>query len=382
MNNQKIKSLYIHIPFCDHICVYCDFYKMISKEEEKEKYVNYLLKELEIKKDLLNDIETIYLGGGTPSNLNHNLLDKLLLGLSKYINFNNLKEFTIECNPVDVNQKLIDIIIKYNINRISLGVQSFNDLKLKYLKRNHTQKIILNAINLLHSNNLFNINCDLIYGLEIKNDFIDNLDVIKNDLDFIIKYNIPHISCYTLIVEDKTILNKFIKEMKYKPLDDDLEADLFDFINKYLKEFNYNHYEISNYAKEGFCSIHNLRYWNNEYYLGLGANASYYYDNTRFTNINNLKKYYYGIDNLNLEYLEKIKLDKEDQMYEEVMLGLRKLEGINKNNFLKKYNCDIINVYKGIIPLIKQGILIDDGENIKVKEDKIYILNDILLSIL
>lgn len=382
MDNQKIKSLYIHIPFCDHICVYCDFYKMISKEEEKEKYVDYLLKELEIKKDLLNDIETIYLGGGTPSNLNHNLLDKLLLGLNKYINLKKLKEFTIECNPIDVNKGLIDIILKYHINRISLGVQSFNDLKLKYLKRNHTQKNILNAINLLHSNNIFNINCDLIYGLEIKDEFIDDLDVIKTDLDYIIKYNIPHVSCYTLIVEDKTILNKFIKEMKYKPLDDDLEADLFDFINKYLKGFDYKHYEISNYAKEGFYSIHNLRYWDNEYYLGLGANASYYYDNTRFTNINNLKRYYTGIDNFNLEYLEKIYLDKEDQMYEEIMLGLRKINGINKNNFLKKYNCDIMSIYKGIISLIEQGILIDDGENIKVKEDKIYILNDILLSIL
>ena len=379
---SRIEALYIHIPFCDHICVYCDFYKMIAKEEEKEKYIKYLIKELELKKNLLNDIKTIYIGGGTPSHLNINLLKMLFIELKKYINFNNLVEFTVECNPIDINQDLVNLFKEFSINRISLGVQSFNNQKLEYLKRNHSKEIAINAIKLLQENNIFNINCDIIYGLEIIDLFKDNLSIIKEDLDILIEYNIPHISCYTLIVEDKSILNKFIKENKYKPLDDDVEADIYDFINKYLKQNKYFHYEISNYAKKGFESIHNLTYWNNQYYLGLGANASYYYDNIRYTNINKLKEYYQGIDNGKLNYLEEIKLEKKDQMDEEIILGLRKLNGVNKNNFFNKFNCDIIMTYKNTYDLVNKNILIDDGEYIKVKEDKSYILNDILLSIL
>lgn len=382
MINRKIESLYIHIPFCDHICIYCDFYKMIAKEDEKEKYLNYLIKELHIKKDLLKDIKTIYLGGGTPSNLSLTLLEKLFIEINNYIDFSHLEEFTIECNPIDINQNLIDMLKKYHINRVSLGVQSFNDRKLCYLKRNHTKEIAINAIKKLQENKITNINCDFIYGLNLKDQFIDNIEIIKNDLDIAISLDIPHISAYTLIIEDKTILKKFINEKKYQEMDGDLEADIYDFINQYLKDNNYNHYEVSNYALNNYQSIHNLTYWNNDYYLGIGANASYYYDNTRFTNINNLKLYYQGIDNLDLIYSFKEKLNKNDIMYEEVMLGLRKIKGINKNNFFKRFNCDIISIYKNISKLIDDKILIDDGENIFVSEDKIYILNEILREIL
>lgn len=371
------KYLYIHIPFCDHICLYCDFYKMIAKDEIKEKYINYLIKELELKKDLIpKDLKTIYIGGGTPSNLDLNLLDKLFNALSKYIALDKLEEFSIECNPKDINIDLINLLNKYHVNRISLGVQSFNNEKLLFLRRNHTKDIAINAIKLLQENGINNINLDFIFGLST-----DNIDLIKNDLDIAISLNVKHISFYTLIIEDKTILNKFIKA-GYKPLSDDVEADIYDYINKYLSNFGYKHYEISNYAIPGYESIHNLCYWNNYNYLGLGANASYYIDNIRYTNINNLEKYFKGIDNKNLEYLEEIKLDIDDMMYEEVMLGLRKLDGVNKLNFINKYKCDIIEIYPKILDLIKQGILIDDGEYIKVNEDKIYILNDILLNIL
>lgn len=382
MIKRKIESLYIHIPFCDHICIYCDFYKMIAKVDEKERYITYLIKELHLKKDLLKNIKTVYLGGGTPSNLPINLLEKLFIELNKFIDLSLLKEFTIECNPIDINQNLINLIKKYHINRVSLGVQSFNDLKLSYLKRNHTKEIAINAIKNLQENDIYNINCDFIYGLNLKDQFVDNIEIIKNDLDIAISLNIPHISAYTLIIEDKTILNKFIKENKYQEMNGDIEADIYDYINQYLKDNNYQHYEVSNYALEGYQSTHNLTYWNNDYYLGLGANASYYYDNTRFTNINNLKLYYQGIDNLNLVYSFKEKLSKDDIIYEEVMLGLRKNMGVNKNNFFKRFNCDIISVYNNISKLIENKILVDDGENIFVREDKMYILNEILREIL
>lgn len=396
MQNRNIKGLYIHIPFCNNICIYCDFYKMISKEESKKEYINYLIKELELKKDLLrdnnnnnsnnsnncNNIETIYIGGGTPSCLSLDDLKKLFSNLAKYLNLNKLSEFTIECNPNDITLPLINLFKEYHVNRISLGVQSFNNQKLKYLNRTHDKNIAINAIKLLKNNGFNNINCDFIYGLEIKDDFCDNIDLIKEDLDIAINLNVPHISFYSLIIENKTILNKFIKENKYQEMDDDKEADIYDFINEYLKKHHYIHYEVSNYALDNYMSKHNLIYWNNDYYLGLGVNASYYYNNTRYTNINNLKKYYQGIDNLEMIYSEKEQLTIDDVIYEEVMLGLRKLSGINKNNFFNRYNCDIIVKYPKIKKLIDNKILIDDGDNIFVSEDKIYILNDILLEIL
>ena len=373
---EKIKSLYIHIPFCDHICIYCDFYKMIANINKQNEYLEYLIKELEIRKDDLQNLETIYIGGGTPSTLSINNLNKLLSYLSNNINLDNIKEFSIECNPKDINQDLINLFKLYHVNRISLGIQSFDNDKLKFLNRNHDKDIAFNAIKLLQDNDFNNINVDIIFGLNN-----DNKELVKNDLDTLISLGIPHISVYTLIIEDKTILNRFIS-FGYSPLSDDKEAEIYGFVSKYLRDFGYNHYEISNFAKNGYESIHNLCYWDYDNYIGVGANASGKVGNIRYTNINNLNKYYQGIINNNLCYKEYIDLDKKDLMDEYIMMGLRKINGINKNIFKNRFNCDIIDEYNNINLLINQGLLIDKDNYIKIKEDKIYIMNSILLKIL
>lgn len=373
---MPINSLYIHVPFCDHICIYCDFYKMIAKEKSIEKYFDYLLKELEKKKEYMKEIKTIYIGGGTPSCVKTEILRKLFIKLSKLINLNSVIEFTMECNPKDVNDELISLFKEFNVNRISLGAQSLDDNKLMILNRNHTHYDIYKAINLLKNNNITNISCDLIYGLQS-----DTYELLESDILKLIDLDVKHISCYTLIIEEKTILEKMIKHCNYKPLDDDVEADIYDKITNLLSEKGYERYEISNYAKKGYESIHNMTYWMNDNYLGVGAGASYFIDNVQYKNITNLNKYYEGIDKNNLVYSEMNILSKSDLMYDEIMLKLRTRKGIDINEFYNKFNVSLLEI-NNINKHLSNGNLILDDNNIYVNPKQMYIVNSILTDIL
>ena len=373
-----MKALYIHIPFCNNICTYCDFYKRIAKDEMKEKYITYLLKELEMRKELLNDIETVYIGGGTPSSLSATLLNKLFLGLKKQLNFSKIKEFTFEANPADVNESLVSLLKENKVNRVSLGVQSVNKKKLIFLGRNHKKKNVKVAMKLLKENGITNINCDIIFGTPK-----DKIRLLKKDLKLLIKLGATHISAYSLQLEEKTILYRLYKQNKFVPVTEEYDSEMFKFINGFLKEKGFTHYEVSNYAKgEEFKSLHNLVYWNNEHYLGIGTASSYYIDDFRYTNINNIEKYFEGLDKGEILHLEESELVEGEKMFEEVMLGLRKIEGFSINNFKEKYQKDVFEVYPVINGLITKGDLILKGEYLKVPEEKIFILNNILLNFL
>ena len=371
---NKIEALYIHIPFCDHICSYCDFYKMIAKKDLKEKYIDYLIKELDIKKNYFGNLKTIYIGGGTPSNLSLELLEKLFNKINKLVDMNRIFEYTIEANPVDINVDFVKLIKNNHINRVSLGVQSLNDDKLKFLNRNHNKEICLNAIKILQDNGIYNINCDLIYGINN-----EDFSLIKKDIKILSRMNVTHFSTYSLILEEKTILAKKFKENEFILMDEEKEKKLYYKIIKLLKKNGYHQYEISNFALKNFESIHNLTYWNNEHYIGVGANSSYYIDSYRFTNINNLNKYFSGIDKFDLEYLEKIEVTEEDKIKEEIMLGFRKTEGISLTRFKNKFNKDIFEIYPFINDLIKHKILILDKDYLKISFKNIYQMNEILV---
>ncbi len=377
MMNNNINCLYIHIPFCDHICSYCDFYKKIAKKEIIDKYILYLEKELILKIQLLNDINIIYIGGGTPSCIGLDNLNILFNILKKYINFNNLKEFSIECNPKDINIDLINLFKQYNVNRISLGVQSFNNKKLKLLNRNHNKKIILNSLNLLKKENFDNINIDIMYGLPN-----DNIGLLKNDFKYLKKFNIKHVSCYSLILEEKTILyNKYLKK-EFKLFNEDKEAKLYYQIQSFLKKHNYNQYEISNYCISGYECLYNINTWNNEHYLGIGTSSSYYIDNKRYTNIKHLDKYFNGLNNNEILYFEETEEDIESKMYEEIMLGLRKTKGISVKEFNSKYNVNIFDVFPNINFLIKNNFLEINNNFLFIPSNMLYISNTIINKIL
>lgn len=373
-----MKALYIHIPFCNKICTYCDFYKRVAKENLKDKYVEYLLKELEMRKDLVSEIETIYIGGGTPSSLKVSTLETLFKGLKKYINFSKVKEFTFEINPTDVNLPLIQVLNEYKVNRVSLGVQSLKRKKLKFLGRDHRKGDIKKAIKLLQDNGITNINADVIFGTPN-----EKVKSVLKDVRKLNKYGVKHISTYSLQLEEKTVLYKLFKENKFVPIDQDLDADIFKAIVAELNELGYVHYEVSNFAKgEEFKSAHNLTYWNNEHYLGLGTAASYYIGDYRYTNINNMDKYFEAIDNNEFCYLEENDLVLGEKMFDEVVLGFRKLEGISVSKFQEKFEKDIYEVYPVLNELIEKGDIISEGDILRVPEEKIFILNSILIKFL
>ena len=375
MNNKaNLPALYVHIPFCDKVCTYCDFYKMSAKTEKKAEYVRYIVQEIELKKNMFKDIETVYIGGGTPSALPLESLDLLLTTLWKYLDSKKVIEFTTEANPNHINQEYINVLKKHHINRISLGVQSFDENKLKFLGRLHTKEETINSIKLLQDNALNNVSIDLIYAIPN-----DSYKSVKKDLKIIKKLKINHVSAYSLILEEKTILNYLHEKGKFKMLDEDAEFNIYKKLNRYLHRLGLNQYEVSNYAKVNFQGKHNLQYWNNYHYLGIGAGASYYIDNIRYTNVMNLEKYYEGIRNKKLNYSEEIIVSKIEQMQEEMLMGLRKTIGVNIVSFKQKFNEDLFSTFPFINDLIAQKLLEVKNNNIYIPKKKLYLSNSILI---
>ena len=357
-----MKSAYIHIRFCDTICSYCDFCKFLKNDEWIDKYLNSLEKEINTnyKCEIL---DTIYIGGGTPSSLNKEQLTKLFNTI-KVLNKNKEYEFTFECNIENITKEKLELLYENGVNRLSIGVQTFNEKYLSFLNRKHTKEEIINKIKLCKEIGFKNINIDLIYGLPNQ-----TLDELNSDIEEFLKLDITHISTYSLIIEPNTKL--YIDNIKN--IDDNLDYEMYKLICDKLKDNGYNHYEISNFSKVGYESKHNLTYWNNENYYGFGLGASGYIDNIRYDNTRNINKY------LNGEYLkESHTLDLNETIENEFILGLRKIKGINKEVFKNKYNKDIKEI-EIVNKLIKENKLLEDEKNIYINKDYIYVSNDILV---
>lgn len=359
-----MKSVYIHIPFCTSICSYCDFSKVLYKEDVVTNYLNALEKEINGFYD--NEIiSTIYIGGGTPSCLSISNLERLF-EIIKVFKLNDIYEFTFEVNVNDITEELVEFLYKNKVNRISVGVESFEEKNLKYLNRKHTKKEIFNNISLLKK--YFNdINIDIIYAIPI-----ESLNEVKSDIKNFLKLDIPHISAYSLIIENNTVLG--IKNVS--PISEEEDYKMYEYIVKKLKKNEYIHYEVSNFAKPGFESEHNLNYWNNGEYYGFGLGAHGYINGVRYENTKNLTKY------LNYNFkVNELFISKQEEMENEVILGLRKIEGINIEKFFNKFEINIQDVFN-IMPLLKDKLLIIENKNLKIPEDKIYIMNEILCKIL
>ena len=359
-----MRSVYIHIPFCKSICSYCDFCKFLHEEVYASEYLNELSKEIDKYYD--NDkIRTLYIGGGTPSVLSLNNLKKLF-EITKKFDTSLLEEFTFEMNIDDITEEKLLLLKTNNVNRISIGIQSFNEINLKYLNRKHTKNEIIKNINLA-KNYFTNINVDLMFALPI-----ETFSTLKKDVKEILKLDVPHISTYSLIIEQNTVLS----HNKVKPIEEDLDYKMYEYILKELKKNNYNHYEVSNFAKEGYQSKHNLNYWQNNEYYGFGLGAHGFISELRYENTRSFNTYLKG----NYRFNELV-LSKREDMENEVILGLRKLEGINIVDFFNKYKINIQEEFN-ITPLLKNGLLKIKDNNIYIPEEKIYIMNTILNEIL
>ena len=358
-------SVYIHIPFCKSICTYCDFCKMYLNEKFISPYLNALTKEINDKYQG-EKIKTIYIGGGTPSALSIKHL-KYLLDITSIFNTDELVEFTFECNLNDINEELLSLLKNYKVNRLSIGIESFNEKKLSFMNREHTFEEAQEKIKLCRELGFENINIDLIYGIPK-----ETIGILKKDLKQVLKLNPEHISTYSLIIEDNTIIgmNNLI------PIEDELDEEMYNTICNILKKNNYIHYEVSNFAKKGYTSRHNINYWLNENYYGFGLGAHGYIGNIRYENTRSLTKY------INGSYVkEQTLLSKEEDMNNMIMLGFRLLKGINLKHFYEKYKVNLQEEYD-IQKLLDDKKLIYEDGYLKINPKYIYVMNEILIQII
>ena len=360
-----MESVYIHIPFCKSICSYCDFCKMYYNGSFVTQYLNALINEIH-DRYMGEEIKTLYIGGGTPSALTIKDLNYLFDIISK-LNLSDELEFTFECNLNDINEELLLLLKEKRVNRLSIGIESFNENKLKFMERSHTYEEAENAMKLARSLGFDNINVDFIYGIPG-----ETIKDMKKDLDMILKLEPDHVSTYSLIIEDNTKIGY----QGVLPIPEELDASMYEYICDILKKEGFVHYEVSNFAKNDKYSKHNLKYWNNEEYYGFGLGASGYVHGVRYDNTRSLTKYVNG------EYVKNEEmLSKEDMMYYELMLGFRKMEGINLKEFYKKYGVNMQEVYD-LKDVLNEEELIVDGEYIYINPADIYVMDEILIKFL
>ena len=356
-DDKKRLGIYIHIPFCVQKCLYCDFLSFPSKEKERNEYVNALLSEIEMKSasgeaTLLQActeylVDTIFIGGGTPSVLRAEQIERILCKLNQCFCIDENTEITIECNPGTVSKEDLLVYKSAGVNRLSFGLQSPEDEDLKTLGRIHTYDEFRNSFRWAREAGFGNINIDLISA-------IPNQDTNRflNGLNKVIALNPEHISVYSLIVEEGTPFY----EMELELPDEECEREIYHQTQKILAENGYLQYEISNYAKPGYESKHNMKYWMRDEYLGLGLGASSLMKDRRWKNTSDFHQYL----NLDFDCEEEEILSKKDKMSETMILGLRMNRGVSKKDFFDKFSEDIYDVYgKELRKHIEEGLLKD-----------------------
>ncbi|MDY0277948.1 MAG: radical SAM family heme chaperone HemW [Acholeplasma sp.] len=336
-------GLYIHIPFCEYLCHYCDFVKQVPKNDEMiDKYIDHLLIELNDYREYFPRIETIYIGGGTPSMLSPNQLDRILKSLRSI----QASEFTIEVNPESYTHEKGIVFYTNGVNRISLGVQSFNDEVLRYVNRHHKEKDIYNVVADLKSIGIDNVSIDLIYAIPGQ-----SIEILKSDLDKAIALDIDHISCYSLILEEKTFFyHQYIKG-KFNPIENELEAQMFELVIDELTKNGFEQYEISNFARNNKYSVHNKIYWTLNEYIGIGLGAHGFINNERTYNHKSLNKYYEGYQ------ATRVKQNISDNLTDELVFGLRLISGISIKYIEQKYDIKLLDKYPELKDKISLGLV-------------------------
>ena len=380
----KNMGLYIHIPFCKRKCKYCDFISYSNREYLIDRYIKCLKYEIrdigisnlhDYKKgldDLIN-LKTIYIGGGTPSVIDSKYIKEILSEIKQNFKISSDVETTIEVNPGTVNETKLQDYKEAGINRLSIGLQSTNDNTLERIGRIHTYEEFLNTYNLARKIGFSNLNVDLMLALPEQ-----NMEELTDGLEKVIELKPEHISIYSLILEEGTTLYKEIEEGKYVLTDDDMERKMYWKTKKMLENTGYIHYEISNFAKKGFESKHNLSCWNGEEYIGVGAAAHSYTNNVRYSNIGNIEEYINNFENGKAidNFVFHEKQTNESKMKDYMILGLRKIEGINIDIFKNKFFQNPLYLFrKELKQLINEKLLIVDGNYIKLTDKGLDLAN-------
>ena len=373
--HPKSTSAYIHIPFCEHICYYCDFNKVFLEGQPVDEYIQSLLTEirLTLEKHPTKVSETIYIGGGTPTSLTAKQLDVLLTGIHRYLPTHTTKEFTVEANPGDLTAEKLDVFKAHGVNRLSMGVQTFDDRLLKKIGRKHSVQDVYDTIKLLEKKQFDNVSIDLIYALPGQ-----TLESFRDTLTKALAFDLPHYSMYSLILENKTMFMNWVRQGRLELPTQEVETQMFEEAIIAMAQSGHHQYEISNFAKKGKESMHNLVYWDNEHYYGFGAGASGYLNQKRYKNYGPIQHYMKPLKEQRLPIFETEEISRANQIEEEMFLGLRKIEGVSLRRFEEKFNQKLTTVYQSVIAeLQQQQLAVLEEDYFRLTPKGLFIGNDV-----
>ncbi|MBU8607273.1 radical SAM family heme chaperone HemW [Bacillus pumilus] len=360
-----MKAAYIHIPFCEHICHYCDFNKFFIKTQPVDEYLAALEKEMQhtIEQKGEQELKTIFIGGGTPTSLTVSQLDQLMNSIHRVLKpAKNLVEFAVEANPDELSLEKLHVLKEAGVNRLSFGVQTFEDDLLKKIGRVHQKKDVLTSFERARDIGFDNISLDLMFGLPHQ-----EKHHVMNSLETAFSLGAEHYSVYSLIVEPKTVFYNLMQKGKLHLPPQEREAEMYELVMDEMERHGLHQYEISNYAKPGFESQHNLTYWSNEDYFGFGAGAHGYVDGIRNVNAGPVKHYLELIEQTGFPYKETHQVTKTEQIEEEMFLGLRKIEGVKSADFQAKYGASPEALFPSVLEeLEEKGLIVKDDIGIRL----------------
>ncbi|MCY8179149.1 radical SAM family heme chaperone HemW [Bacillus paralicheniformis] len=358
-----MKAAYIHIPFCEHICHYCDFNKFFIQSQPVDEYLRSLEKEMANSMEAAGhpELKTIFIGGGTPTSLSEAQLERLLDSIHRVLKpSESLAEFAVEANPDDLSAEKLEVLKAAGVDRLSFGVQTFEDELLKKIGRVHEQKDVLVSFERARNAGFDNISLDLMFGLPGQ-----TIGHFASSLDTALALGAEHYSVYSLIVEPKTVFYNLMKKGRLHLPPQDQEAEMYELVMRKMEEAGIGQYEISNYAKKGYESKHNLTYWNNEEYFGLGAGAHGYINGERTVNAGPVKHYIDLIKQSGFPYKEKHRVTKNEQIEEEMFLGLRKTAGVDKEHFFQKYGRTVDDLFPKVLRSLEEtGLIVNTSKNV------------------
>lgn len=358
---MKNKGLYIHIPYCARKCAYCDFLSF-AHEDEMEDYFDSLKKEINLFREFQYGVDSVFIGGGTPSFVPSSYIKEVLDAVRETFALKDSVEISIEMNPESVFLDKLEAYLHAGINRFSLGVQSFNDNSLKEIGRIHTSKRAVDAVEMIKFLGIKNFNIDMMMALPFQ-----TFDDLKRDVDIVLQMEPSHISYYSLILEEGTSLYNYFEDSPSAFPDEDLDREMYHYLVENLESTGFNQYEISNFAKAGYESRHNLKYWSLEEYIGLGLGSSTFIDRSRRKNLSNISNYIKSIEEGQFPIENSETLTEKELMEDFMIFGIRKTRGVSKKDFKETFYIDLKSVYgKEIEELIGDGLMEEEGEYIRL----------------
>ncbi len=368
-------GIYVHIPFCESRCLYCDFFST-TEVEKREQYADALLKETEDRRDELKGetVGTVYVGGGTPSQLRTDTLRRIFEGIYAWYDVEEKAEVTVECNPEDVTPAFAEGLRTLPVNRVSMGVQTFDDNRLRFIRRRHTSQKSVEAVNLLKANGFQNISIDLMFGFPG-----EKLEEWEHDIDRAQELDVPHVSAYSLMYEEGTALTRLKESGKIAELDDEEMLEMYTLLINKMEKAGYRHYELSNFCQPGKASRHNMSYWEGVPYLGIGAGAHSYDGRQRRWNVSALDKYMEGVLNSTC-YWEVEKLSDTDRFNEYVMTRLRTDKGMDTGWLRREFGgkIDMREFEQTLHRELESGCLVKEKGRVRLSRKGLYISDSVM----